>query len=192
MSTISKILIAVDSSACALNAAKKGFALAHQLNATVGLIFVVDRSKEAISADLDITASESETVLLKQAEETLTQLAKLYDGQGEVFRFTPEGNPKEEIMVSTSVGPVGSLDGDLNTLCFVIHDLGCDHPSADVKESLLLKRHFYPPFIPVFFFKDITSLCCELRHPGPSADLIQCVSGFRVLPQLDTSFRIVQ
>lgn len=40
-----KILIAVDSSEFAMAAAKKGLALAHQLNAQAALIFVVDQSK---------------------------------------------------------------------------------------------------------------------------------------------------
>ena len=98
MPPIKKILIAVDSSAYALHAAKKGFALADQLNATIGLVFVIDRNKETVSADLDITPEESQIVLLKRAEETLDQLVKMYDGTREIFRFTPEGLPKEEII----------------------------------------------------------------------------------------------
>jgi len=101
MPPIKKILIAVDSSSCAIHAAKKGFALANQLNATVGLLFVIDRNKETVSADLDITPEESQTVLLKRAEETIEQLIKMYDGTGEVFRFTPEGFPKEEIIATS-------------------------------------------------------------------------------------------
>ena len=102
MSPVKKILIAVDSSPCALHAAEKGFALAHQLHAAIGLLFVINRNKETVSADLDITPEESQTVLLKRAEETIGQLTKMYDGAGEVFRFMPEGIPKEEI-VTTSV-----------------------------------------------------------------------------------------
>ena len=40
-----KILIAVDSSEHSLIAAKKGLELAHQLKATVALLFVIDRSQ---------------------------------------------------------------------------------------------------------------------------------------------------
>ena len=102
MPQIKKILIAVDSSSCSIHAAKKGFALAHQLHASIGLLFVIDRNKETVSADLDITPEESQTILLKRAEETLDQLIKMYGGKGgEIFRFTPEGIPKEEILATS-------------------------------------------------------------------------------------------
>jgi nucleotide-binding universal stress UspA family protein len=93
-----KILIAVDSSSHSLHAADKGFQLAHQLNASIGLLYVIDRNKEVFNTDLGITPQQSSTVLLKQAEENIDQLIKMYDGTHEIFRFTPEGFPKEEII----------------------------------------------------------------------------------------------
>ena len=93
-----KILIAVDSSPHAMHAAKRGFALAHQLKATIALLFVVDRNKEVVDTDQGITPEQSETVLLKQAEETIEQLIKMYGGAEEVLRFTPEGFPRKEII----------------------------------------------------------------------------------------------
>ena len=93
-----KILIAVDSSPHAMHAAKRGFALAHRLKATIALLFVVDRNKEVVNTDLGITPEQSETVLLKQAEETIEQLIKIYGGSEEVLRFTPEGFPRKEII----------------------------------------------------------------------------------------------
>lgn len=93
-----KILIAVDSSSYSMHAAKMGFVLAHQLNASVGLLYVVDRSREVVNADLGITPEQSETILLKQAEETIEQLIKMYAGVEDVVRFTPEGFPKKEII----------------------------------------------------------------------------------------------
>lgn len=94
-----KILIAIDSSPHAMNAAKKGFELARQLKAIVGLIYVIDRNKEVVNADVDITPEESKTLLLKQAEENIDQLIKMYDGVDQVVRFTPEGFPKIEIVI---------------------------------------------------------------------------------------------
>jgi nucleotide-binding universal stress UspA family protein len=93
-----KILIAIDSSPHAMHAAKMGFSLAHQLKASVGLLFVIDRNKEVINADLGITPEQSEIVLLKNAEQTIEQLIKMYDDVESVLRFTPEGFPKMEII----------------------------------------------------------------------------------------------
>lgn len=93
-----KILIAIDSSAYSINAARKGFELAHQLNAAIGLIYVINRNKESMNVELGITPEESETVLLKQAEENISQLIKMYNGVDEILRFTPEGFPKNEII----------------------------------------------------------------------------------------------
>ena len=93
-----RILIAIDNSIYAMHAANKGFALAHQLNADVGLIYVIDKTKEVVNADLGITPANSQSILIKQAEENIDQLIKLYNGVNYIFRFTPEGIPKEEIM----------------------------------------------------------------------------------------------
>lgn len=93
-----KILIAIDSSAHAMEAAKRGFEVAHQLNAIVGLIFVIDKTKEGVNADLGINPDNSQLILIKQAEESISQMIKMYDGVSEVVRFTPEGLPQEEII----------------------------------------------------------------------------------------------
>lgn len=102
MSDFKRILIAVDSSTCSMRAAKKGFALANQLKATVALLYVINKRKETVSADLGITPEESQTILLKRAEETMVQLIRMYDGEEEVLRFTPEGIPQDEI-IATSI-----------------------------------------------------------------------------------------
>ncbi|HEU0226991.1 MAG TPA: universal stress protein [Arachidicoccus soli] len=96
-----KILIAIDSSPCSLLGAKKGISLAHTLNAAIGLIFVIDRSREIVNIDLDITPQQSESILLQQAEETMNQIIKMYeplDGNIEISKFFPEGFPKDEIL----------------------------------------------------------------------------------------------
>jgi len=93
-----KILIAIDNSAHSMKAAKAGFALAHALRATFGLLYVVDKSKEVISADLGITPQQSGTVLLNEAEKTIEQYIRLYNGVDRIERFTPEGFPEEEII----------------------------------------------------------------------------------------------
>lgn len=93
-----KILIAVDDSAFSMKAAHTGFSLAHAVKASVAIVYVVDRSKEVVSADLGITPEESQSVLLGEAERTIGQYIKLYDDADEVLRFTPTGIPEEEIL----------------------------------------------------------------------------------------------
>ena len=93
-----KILIAIDNSAHSMKAAKAGFSLAHKLRSSVGLLYVVDKSKEVVSADLGITAAQSQTVLLNEAEKTIEQYIRLYNGIDHVEHFTPEGLPEQEII----------------------------------------------------------------------------------------------
>jgi nucleotide-binding universal stress UspA family protein len=93
-----KILIAVDDSAYSMKAAKAGFALAHSLKAEIGIIYVVNKAKEAVSADLLITAEQSKVVMLDEAEKTIQQFIEMYKGIERITRFTPEGSPEQEII----------------------------------------------------------------------------------------------
>lgn len=92
------ILVAVDDSAHAMRAAKTAFTLAHSLAARIGIIYVVDRTREAVSADLGITAEQSGIVLLAEAEKTIDQLIRDHPNVERVLRFTPEGSPEKEIL----------------------------------------------------------------------------------------------
>lgn len=93
-----RILVAIDSSSYSMKAARTAFSLAHKLKATVGLIYVVDRTREVVSADLGITDRQSETVLLNEAEKTIDQYSRLYNGIENIERFTPTGLPEDEII----------------------------------------------------------------------------------------------
>ena len=92
-----KILIAVDSSEYAMKAAKKGLELAHQLNAKAALLFVVDKSEAMGNIDAGILPAEALIVLKKEAEQTLDELAEMYNGKG-LMKFMPEGHPTEDII----------------------------------------------------------------------------------------------
>jgi nucleotide-binding universal stress UspA family protein len=96
-----KVLIAVDSSEYSMAAAKKGLDLAHQLNAEAALIYVVDTSKAMGSVDANIMPSEALLVLKKEAEETLEQLSKMYNGTG-LMKFMPEGHPAEDTIKTST------------------------------------------------------------------------------------------
>ena len=92
-----KILIAVDSSEYSMKAAKKGLELAHQLGVKAALIFVVDKSKAMGNIDAGITHEQALIVLKKEAEQTMDELAEMYNGN-ELMKFMPEGNPEEDIL----------------------------------------------------------------------------------------------
>lgn len=95
---LKRILIAVDNSPISLSAAKVGIALAKQVSATVALVYVVDRNKEVFNFDIGLFPQHSEMLLLKQAQETLDGLLKMYKNDVAIHHFTPEGFPKEEII----------------------------------------------------------------------------------------------
>ena len=98
-----KIVIAVDNSHHALQAAKKGFELAHQLKAAVGLVNVIDRYKEEPNTDLWFSHENSVPILLERADEIFDQIINTYGGSTEVTRFTPEGLPNEEIINTATI-----------------------------------------------------------------------------------------
>ncbi len=93
-----KILIAVSSSPISLKAAKIGFDFAHALDAEVALLYVIDRTKESVNIEAGPTREESELILLKEAQDTIEQMIKMYNGEKKLYKFTPEGFPKEEIL----------------------------------------------------------------------------------------------
>jgi nucleotide-binding universal stress UspA family protein len=95
--SFSKIIIAVDSSEYAMSAAKKGLELAHQLNAKAALVFVIDSSKALGNEDAGISPEQALIIIKKEAEQTLDQLALMYNGN-ELMKFMPEGHPEEDIM----------------------------------------------------------------------------------------------
>lgn len=98
----SKILIAIDSSEYSMQAAKKGFELAHQINAKVALLYVVDSSKALGNIDIGISAEQSLLILKKEAQQTLDELAVMYNGES-VMKFMPEGLPTKDILKTAAV-----------------------------------------------------------------------------------------
>lgn len=102
-----RILIAVDSSEYAMQAAKRGLELAHALHAQAALLYVVDTAKAMGNIDAGISPENALIVLKREAEETLGQLARMYNGS-ELMKFMPEGHPVEEI-----IGTAASWNADL-------------------------------------------------------------------------------
>lgn len=98
----SKILIAVDSSEFSMQAAKKGLELAHQLDATVALLYVVDVSKAMGNIDAGILPEQALIVLKKEAEQTLDELEAMYNGNS-ILKFMPEGHPTKDISKTAEI-----------------------------------------------------------------------------------------
>ena len=94
-----RILIAVDSSEYSMQAAKRGLELAQELGATAALLFVVDTSKAMGSIDGGILPEQALIILKKEAEQTMDELAAMYNGKG-LMKFMPEGHPADEIHVT--------------------------------------------------------------------------------------------
>jgi len=92
----------VDSSEFSMKAAKKGIKLAHQIGATVALLFVVDTSKAVGNIDAGILPEQALIVLKKEAEQTLDELALMYDG-GDILKFMPEGHPTKDILKTAEI-----------------------------------------------------------------------------------------
>ena len=98
----SKILIAVDSSEYSMQAAKKGLELAHQLDAKTALLYVVDTSKAIGNIDAGLLPEQALLVLKKEVEQTLDELATMYNGDG-ILKFMPEGHPTKDILKTAEI-----------------------------------------------------------------------------------------
>ena len=98
----SKILIAVDSSEFSMQAAKKGLELAHQTKAEVALIYVVDTSKAIGNIDAGILPEQAMVILKKEVEQTLDELASMYNGNS-ILKFMPEGHPTKDILKTSEI-----------------------------------------------------------------------------------------
>jgi len=100
--SFSKILIAVDSSEYSMQAAKKGLKLAHQINAKVALLYVVDTSKAMGNIEAGILPEQALIVLKKEAEQTLDELATMYNSK-DILKFMPEGSPTKDIIKTAEI-----------------------------------------------------------------------------------------
>ena len=101
MGKIKKILVAIDNSQCSIIAAKEGIELARQLNAEIGIVFVVDITKAIGNPDVGIITQEALMMLKKEVEDTFNFLTSLYE-KDKITKFMPEGYPAEEI-INTSL-----------------------------------------------------------------------------------------
>jgi len=95
--SFNRLMIAVDSSRHARAAAERGFELAWELNALVGLLYVVDTAKTIGDVDAGITHEDLIAVLKQEADDALNELAAKFPTHT-IERIVPEGHPRVEIL----------------------------------------------------------------------------------------------
>lgn len=99
-----KVLIVVNNNADSMIVVQKGLELSQQLNATAALIYVIDTSRAIGSPDAGISSEQALIILKREAEQTLDELTKLYDGNA-VIKMMPEGRPTREIVKAAVTWP---------------------------------------------------------------------------------------
>ncbi|MCK9163275.1 MAG: universal stress protein [Bacteroidales bacterium] len=98
-----KILIAIDDRENSTNVAEKGFELADQLNAEVGIVYAIDlstviRNYDMINPELGLFIKESIVESKENANKAIDKLIKNFGKDHKTTRFTPEGHPRELIL----------------------------------------------------------------------------------------------
>jgi nucleotide-binding universal stress UspA family protein len=97
-SLFSRILVAVDSSDCAMKAFEYAIQLARVINAKVFVVHVVQNP--AVTADALVSVSELKTSFKKQGRELLTSLSSIAEAKfgTKVETILEEGDPQKAIL----------------------------------------------------------------------------------------------
>jgi nucleotide-binding universal stress UspA family protein len=93
-----KILIALDSSEHSKKAVRAGIQLAKKLDAEIGMVYGVEYLVNITGPENMVLPVEILELQKKEAEKTLEQMTKLYDGEKTVKHFVPEGSAKDEVL----------------------------------------------------------------------------------------------
>ena len=93
-----KILIAVEDSPHSIEAARAGLQLAHKVNAEVAVMCAVNIGVTIASPEVLPTPIEVINVQRAEAHSVIDKVKALYEGKLPIHEFTPEGDPREEIV----------------------------------------------------------------------------------------------
>ncbi len=93
-----KILIAVEDSPHSLEAARAGMQLAHRVNAEVAIMCAINIGVTIASPEVVPTPIEIINVQREEAHNVIEKVKAIYDGAKPIHEFTPEGDPREEIV----------------------------------------------------------------------------------------------
>jgi len=92
-----KILIAVEDSPHSLEAARAGLQLARKVNAEIAIMCAVNIGVTISSPEVVPTPIEVINVQRAEAHNVIEKVKAIY-GAGDIHEFTPEGDPREEII----------------------------------------------------------------------------------------------
>jgi len=93
-----KILIAVEDSPHSLDAARAGIELAKKVNAEIAIMCAINIGVTIASPEVIPTPIEVINVQREEAHNIIEKVKTMYQGNRPVHEFTPEGDPREEII----------------------------------------------------------------------------------------------
>lgn len=93
-----KILIAVEDSSHSLEAANAGIQLAKKVNAEIAVMSAINIGVTIASPEVTPTPIEIINLQREEARDVITKVKAMYDGDKPIHEFTPEGDPREEIV----------------------------------------------------------------------------------------------
>ena len=93
-----KILIAVEDSPHSLEAANAGLQLANRVNAEIAIMCAINIGVTISSPEVIPTPIEIITVQREEAHSVIEKVKAMFKGKTPVHEFTPEGDPREEIV----------------------------------------------------------------------------------------------
>jgi len=93
-----KILIAVEDSSHSLEAARAGIQLAQKVNAEIAIMCAINIGVTIASPEVIPTPIEVINVQRDEAHSVIEKVKAMYHGNAPIHEFTPEGDPREEIV----------------------------------------------------------------------------------------------
>jgi len=93
-----KILIAVEDSPHSFEAARAGMQFAQKVNAEIAIMCAVDIGVTISSPEVIPTPIEVINVQRAEAHNVIEKVKTLFGGAHNIHEFTPEGDPREEII----------------------------------------------------------------------------------------------
>jgi nucleotide-binding universal stress UspA family protein len=95
-----KVLVAVDNSEHGKKAIRAGIQLAKKLDAEIAFVYGIEYMVNFTSHDNIVVPVEMFELQKAEAQKTLDEMSKMYDGTKTIKHFIPEGSAKDEILAT--------------------------------------------------------------------------------------------